>query len=73
MDKEQKFCANCRWVDKDENLDSSYWICAAPANKAVDIDLVSGKQGPVYRFCDSNRRYGECGKEGKWYEAQPAV
>jgi hypothetical protein len=44
---------------------TTYWRCVSP-EQGQGVDLLTGE--PHRGFCDLNRR-GECGREGKFWEA----
>jgi hypothetical protein len=61
---EQKFCADCKWVLKDEKKPHD-WVCTAPKIR-VRFDLVSGNAMPNY--CAQVRLGDDCGPAGHLWE-----
>jgi hypothetical protein len=65
-----KLCKDCKWYKKSwfEHLTGSgdqYDTCLNPV---LSQNLVTGRSNGKY--CDHARKYYECGKEGKYWEAK---
>ena len=63
-----KLCKDCKWYKKDwsariTGFGDKFDLCLHPV---VTENVVTGKFNG--RYCDSARRYHECGMEGKYFE-----
>lgn len=66
-----KLCKDCKYVDKTEAYDATYWKCNAPQNL-----LPVGDSTRRWIYCDTMRKEGflfswltnMCGKSGRWFE-----
>ena len=65
-----KLCKDCKWYKKDwsarfTGFGDTFDLCLHPA---LTGNLVTAKNNG--RYCDSMRKYHECGTEGKLWEAR---
>jgi hypothetical protein len=65
----QRFCTDCKWVDKTRDLTKPInWTCKSPELK-TRFDVVTGK--PIPQYCNQVRLDDKCGPTGKLWEAGP--
>jgi hypothetical protein len=66
-----KFCRNCRWsYHWHVSGVTVAWLCRHPSAATTSTDFVTGEVRTSARPCKIHRRRGECGKEGKLWEAK---
>ena len=64
---EIKFCKDCCYFGQSDPMRRFDRICKREG--VTDIDLVYGNSIKKTRYCDDERRYGSCGKEGIYWTA----
>ena len=63
-----KLCKDCKFFGQTDLMYRYDRICTRPSQK--EIDPVYGNLTGTALHCESERRYGACGKEGVYWEAQ---
>jgi hypothetical protein len=67
----ERFCKDCRWSYHWHVSGTTVaWLCRHASAASRSTDLVTGETRTHARPCDLQRRGGECGLEGKHWEAK---
>jgi hypothetical protein len=67
----ERFCRDCRWAYHWHVSGTTVaWLCRHASVVTSSINVVTGEPHTSARLCDLERRVGECGPEGKHWEAK---